>query len=1537
MDQLSEMTDVSAILRLWDEDYQTPNYDPIAILTRLAELIEAQTENYLKMDPDPFDERHPSRTDPDCALGHILKVVFRKDAFMNKLVNDYLKDNYFARGSNNSSKDSRKLNIAACRLMLDIMPGLEVSAVFQVPEMESLIHRLYSWAEKSTQPLKSYATGLLAAAMDVQDIAANFREQNTKLIPLKLKELHKLQAKAAEERLQVTQTSQSRPFAHLGHTKSDSETTGKSTLWPRKRVNGTGHASSVWSPPLLSPSPPDLSSDAMEPQLDGPYFSPPRKKQRKYIDEDGKKLMTREISSDSFVMSPPPAISSRLHSVPSGLSAVTGPVVSDCSNSSWAEMETYVIGNIQIHPPTLSTQQMLILRYLTPMGEYQEFLGHIFEQNALELILKYADIRESKDSRLAFEALKYLASLLCHKKFSIEFINVKGLLTLLNVPRPSVAATGVSICLYYLSYCEDAMERVCQLSHSIISDLVEYTLWLLECSHDSGRCHATMFFGLSFQFRAILQEFDAQDGLRKLYNLMCTLPILSVEYEATLNDDEESSARQIVRHVCVALKRYLESHLCVKAEQLRRTQFRETGGHMERSAPPIKMKCSFEEVQENIHTVMDLMPFRSHWEPVDELFRLGGVSLLLQIVAFAYEWNYSGRAETVRSALDVLAICSVMPQVQQLLCERVELPDDSVTVGINIILGAAEGEIVADADVQRSALMVLINCVCAPILRVGGTVGRFSVAGTSKKKTSYRSSEELISKMWESVRSNNGIMVLLQLMMMKTPITDADSIRALACRALAGLSRSETVRQIVSKLPLFTNGQLQMLMRDPILQDKRQEHVIFQKHALELMERVSGKSKPMGNEIEVSLSNIHRANVVAQTRIQFNDKELNQLIHTHLISRGLVDAASALMKEAAIPPTPLKQGTSSNFPPHSYRPRVSGHTPGTSHYYHHRSLITHSSPIASSSAPQATTRFTISPAVTPTQHGLSPTQPIRFNLASTKRNTPSINSSGLSVSRSLQKQISAEQNGLSSSSPASKPLLSSSCSGLIEPKITLDSIITEYLTNQHALCKNPVVPCPQFNLFEPHRCPDPKAKNSASNNFVVRTTRRPLGLSGPDAARLDRRLVHSRFCPVKTFRLSDSEGFFTCCEFLEKPPPVHPTEIRTSISPSSVGWLNTTGTLANYAIEAGTGHRPWCPLQDEINDMEEATFQCHDSVINHLAASRDQSLLLTSSLWRRPLSALWSVKKQYFQMQFALSEEEYVEFSKVNQDRIVGTKAEVATIYDVATGQKLTTFNPRISNQYTRNRATFSPGDEFVLSDGVLWDVSSGKEIHKFDKLNQTLSGVFHPNGLEVISNTEVWDLRTFHLLRTVSTLDQCQVIFSPNGDTIYTVTLEQETEDDHSYDSSFKTLDAFDYSSIATFDVKKNVYSLSCNKYDTQIAVVENQGMFDDVQESLVRLYDVGRRRDDEDDGEEEDDDDDLEGSEDGSASPSASEDEQQGGDENANDGNNEDPQGGGGRDSPNASEANASDSDEEAVISVSGSSDIEVDIDALEDLLFG
>lgn len=56
--------------------------------------------------------------------------------------------------------------------------------------------------------------------------------------------------------------------------------------------------------------------------------------------------------------------------------------------------------------------------------------------------------------------------------------------------------------------------------------------------------------------------------------------------------------------------------------------------------------------------------------------------------------------------------------------------------------------------------------------------------------------------------------------------------------------------------------------------------------------------------------------------------------------------------------------------------------------------------------------------------------------------------------------------------------------------------------------------------------------------------------------------------------------------------------------------------------------------------------------------------------------------------------------------------------------------------------------DELVLSDGILWDVNSGKEIHKFDKLNQTINGVFHPNGNYIIKYYVIVMLQTVHLLR---------------------------------------------------------------------------------------------------------------------------------------------------------------------------------------------
>ncbi len=216
------------------------------------------------------------------------------------------------------------------------------------------------------------------------------------------------------------------------------------------------------------------------------------------------------------------------------------------------------------------------------------------------------------------------------------------------------------------------------------------------------------------------------------------------------------------------------------------------------------------------------------------------------------------------------------------------------------MLVVAEGDVfVNDAEIQKSALQVIINCVCAPDKRVS-SIGKF-ISGTPRRRLpqTHRASESVLVKMWNVVQSNNGIKVLLSLLTIKMPITDADQIRALACKALVGLARSSAVRQIISKLPLFSSGQIQQLMKEPVLQDKRSEHVRFCKYAAELIERVSGKPLLIGTD--VSLARLQRASVVAQSRISFPEKELLLLIRNHLLSKGLTDTVTALTKEAELP------------------------------------------------------------------------------------------------------------------------------------------------------------------------------------------------------------------------------------------------------------------------------------------------------------------------------------------------------------------------------------------------------------------------------------------------------------------------------------------------------------------------------------------------------------------------------------------------------------------------------------------------------------
>ena len=66
---------------------------------------------------------------------------------------------------------------------------------------------------------------------------------------------------------------------------------------------------------------------------------------------------------------------------------------------------------------------------------------------------------------------------------------------------------------------------------------------------------------------------------------------------------------------------------------------------------------------------------------------------------------------------------------------------------------------------------------------------------------------------------------------------------------------------------------------------------------------------------------------MAQTRIQFNGKQLLQLIHQHLLSNNLTEVAALLQRDAGLPPPPPPKPNGTAFPP--YRNSTAMTTPST--------------------------------------------------------------------------------------------------------------------------------------------------------------------------------------------------------------------------------------------------------------------------------------------------------------------------------------------------------------------------------------------------------------------------------------------------------------------------------------------------------------------------------------------------------------------------------------------------------------------------------
>ncbi len=562
-------------LKTLDDERNASGFDPMPHLATLADALEAETDAFYSLDPDPYDERHPSRIFPTCGLGTLLKLYFKKEQTVQDLFRKYMSETYWRSGGD-PARDPFELNSAACRLALDILPGLEPSVIVDSPE---LVARFFAWAEKGREPLASYATGLLALAMETQSVATDpeNRERNGRIIPIMIQRMKELQEATFGGRGAVASTSQGssggsrfkRPFAAFAKNKSDGIAYGK---------------------------------------------------RRRSSDDRTSALLNGAAAADEH------------------------------SNSSWAELEPHIIGHFPIHPLTDVARQVFIVKLLTPLAEYQEFLSHSHDRGFMQMLSAYIDLRRTGEARLAFEATRCLAALFVHKKSVNEWVVSRGgLEALLDVPRPSIAATAVAQCLYFIACDGETMEKVCAaMPRAVLDKLVRYVLWCMQCSHETGRTLALLFFGNACAFRVLLGIIDQQDGLRILYNTISTLKILQVDEDTDLylSEDQEGAQKQVVRQAMVAFKKYFEAHLILKCDhyaarqQSRELQMQQLNSaatvsplpRTPRPARPVKLQLTAGATMwDQLNILMGQMRFRDKWGPVEAFAELGGITVCLTV------------------------------------------------------------------------------------------------------------------------------------------------------------------------------------------------------------------------------------------------------------------------------------------------------------------------------------------------------------------------------------------------------------------------------------------------------------------------------------------------------------------------------------------------------------------------------------------------------------------------------------------------------------------------------------------------------------------------------------------------------------------------------------------------------------------------------------------------------------------------------------------------------------------------------------------
>ncbi|KAL9676092.1 hypothetical protein QQ045_004305 [Rhodiola kirilowii] len=597
---------------------------------------------------------------------------------------------------------------------------------------------------------------------------------------------------------------------------------------------------------------------------------------------------------------------------------------------------------------------------LEMLGKYVEVLGPVFREKGVDVciaLLQRCSTHDSLNLMLMPDLLKLICTLATHRKFAAMFVDVErgGIQKLLTVPRDELTFVGLSSCLFTVGSLQRTMERVCALPSEIIHQVVELGLQVLECPNDQARINAASFFNDAFVFRAVLDCFDAQNGVKKLLNLL---------HDPTPTEVLTLSRKQIAFHTYVALRQYFRAHLLLLVDSIRPKKGSQNTSRFTHAlrAPNKPLDISDDTIDTTILNLLKdrrLGPafVRAPWPAVDKFLAFNGHVVMLELCMEAPQ--ISGYLQDWRQyALGVLHILTLVPRGRKKI---IDVTLSNNRDGMAVILDVANSP---KHEISQLALSVLVNLVCPPpsisikqspvspglhnlsdqtlsresemlewngssaqpeqdcsvILGTpnpGGLVGdkRISLGAKAGCAGLAALLEQGYFQARKAVRANNGIKILLDILQTRdvTPpalLSTLDCIRALACRVLLGLARDDAIAHILTKLQV--GKKLSELIRDTGNQPAGSEQGRWQAElaqaAVELIAIVtnSGRASTLAatDAATPTLRRIERAAIAAATPISYDNKELLRLMHEHLVASGLSSTAGTLIREAQLTPLP---------------------------------------------------------------------------------------------------------------------------------------------------------------------------------------------------------------------------------------------------------------------------------------------------------------------------------------------------------------------------------------------------------------------------------------------------------------------------------------------------------------------------------------------------------------------------------------------------------------------------------------------------------